>query len=109
MAPHDLVVDLALLESTAGSLGMLIEEFKNANSIVEGYDDAIGASVLVGAVNGFAHNWKAHREDLLKSMDAVYKMATQSHQAFVDADDKLAHEITAAVSAPQQQRIGGPR
>lgn len=105
----DLSVDLTLLESTAGSLAMLIEEFKQSETIVNGYDDAIGAPVLVHAVDGFASNWKTHREDLLKSMDAVYQMATKSHKAFVDADDKLAQDITQAMTDPKHQQIGQSR
>lgn len=108
MAP-DLKVDLALLESTAGSLGMLTEEFKNAQTIVDGYESAIGSSVVNHAVHSFATNWKVHRDDLLKAMDGVYQMATKSHEAYLDTDDHLAQDIEKAVASPQHQTIGGPR
>lgn len=99
MAP-DLTVDLGLLETTAGSLGMLMEEFTNAKDIVGGYEAAIGAPRLVHAMHKFATNWKAHREDLVHSMDAVHQMVTSSYQAFIDADNKLAHDIQHAVAKP---------
>jgi hypothetical protein len=105
----DLKVDLALLESTAGSLGMLTEEFKNAQTIVDGYDSAIGSPVVNHAVHNFAKNWKTHREDLLKKMDGVYQMATESHKAYVDTDDSLAQDIQKAVATPEHKTIGGPR
>lgn len=89
----DLVVDYNLLESTAGSLSLLIEEFTNASKIVKSYQSAIGDPDLVGALNDFASDWQVHREDLLSSMKSVYQMATQSHKAYVDADDKLAQDI----------------
>ena len=97
MAP-DLEVNLSLLESTAGSLSMLIEEFTNASDIESSYEAAVGEKNLVGALHSFASNWKAHREDMIKSMQDVYKMATQSHQAYLDTDDKLAQDIKADTS-----------
>jgi hypothetical protein len=104
----DLKVDLSLLESTAGSLGMLTEEFKNAKSIVDGYDAAIGSHTVSSALDDFADNWKVHRDDLLKTMDAVYQMATESHKAYVDADDHLAQDITKATKS-ETQHVGGGR
>jgi Family of unknown function (DUF6507) len=106
--PPDLKVDLSLLESTAGSLGMLTEEFKNAKTIVEGYDSAVGSHTVTDALHNFAGNWKVHRDDLLKKMDAVYQMATKSHEAYVNADDKLAQDITKATHS-ETQHVGGPR
>ena len=72
---------------------MLIEEFSNASKIVSASQGQIAEPTLVGALNDFAGDWSAHREDLLSSMQAVYKMATKSHQAYVDTDDKLAGEL----------------
>ena len=99
MAP-DLVVDLGLLESTAGSLSMLMEEFSNASNIVSDYQEAVGDQNLVSALQEFSSNWKVHRQTLLSSMESVYKMATESHKAFIDTDDKLAQAITADQTAP---------
>jgi hypothetical protein len=96
----DLVVDLGLLESTAGALSMLIEEFSNASGIVTSYHGAVGEPTLVAALQAFADNWKAHREDLLSSMDAVYKMATKSHEAYIATDDKLAQDLKKDTVAP---------
>jgi uncharacterized protein DUF6507 len=101
MAPPDLEVSLSLLETTAGSLSMLIEEFTNASDIESSYESAVGEKNLAGALHSFASNWKAHREDMIKSMQDVYKMATQSHQAYLDTDSKLAQDIKAdTTSAP---------
>ncbi len=46
-----------------------------------------------------------HREDLLSSMEAVYKMATQNHRAFIEWDDKLARDLRQDTVAPV---TGGP-
>jgi hypothetical protein len=97
MAP-DLEVNLSLLESTAGALSMLIEEFSNASDIESSSEAAVGEKKLVGALHSFASNWKAHRADMIKEMQDVYKMATQSHQAYLDTDDKLAQDIKADTS-----------
>jgi hypothetical protein len=102
----DLVVDLGLLESTAGALSMLIEEFSNASRIVTLYQDAVGEPTLVAALQAFADDWKVHREDLLSSMEAVYKMATQSRKAYIALDDKLAQDLKKDTVAPV---TGGPR
>ena len=96
----DLVVDLGLLESTAGALSMLIEEFSNASRIVTLYQDAVGEPTLVAALQAFADDWKVHREDLLSSMEAVYKMATQSHNAYIATDDKLAKDLKKDTISP---------
>jgi hypothetical protein len=96
----DLVVDLGLLESTAGALSMLMEEFNNASKIVDDYQGDIGDPRLLSALDDFASNWKVHRQTLLSSMDAVYKMATTSHKAYVNADDKLARDIKGDKTAP---------
>jgi hypothetical protein len=89
----DLVVDYSLLESTAGSLNLLIEEFTNASKIVDSYQDAVADHDLLMALDAFANNWAVHRQDLLTSMQSVYQMATKGHHAYVAADDKLAQDI----------------
>jgi Holliday junction resolvase len=89
----DLVVDLGLLESTAGSLSMLIEEFSNASKIVSFAQQSVAEPVLVSALEDFANDWSVHRQDLLSSMEAVYKMATESHKAYIATDDKLAQDL----------------
>jgi hypothetical protein len=96
----DLVVDLDLLASTAGSLSMLIEEFGNASQIVISYQEAVGDPTLVAALQAFASDWQVHRQDLLSSMEAVYKMATQSRKAYIATDDKLAQDLKNDTTAP---------
>jgi hypothetical protein len=41
----DLVVDLGLLEQTAGSLSMLIEEFSNASKIVSSAQGSVAEPI----------------------------------------------------------------
>jgi hypothetical protein len=93
-----LKVDLSLLESTAGSLALLVHEFDQAGEIVDENHDCIGEPTLLSTMGDFASDWKTHRENLLKSMDSVYKMATQSHQAYISADDQLAGDIEQAMA-----------
>lgn len=95
VAVADLVVDLALLEQSAGDLGVLIEEFGNTSMIVSGYSGAVADPDLVTALEEFASNWRVHREKLLSSMQAVHQMAAKSHQAYISTDDKLAGELHA--------------
>ena len=89
----DLTVDLGLLEQTAGSLSMLIEEFNNASKIVTSVASSVAEPVLVTALEDFANDWSAHRQDLLSSMESVYRMATESHKAYIATDDKLAQDL----------------
>ena len=96
----DLVVDLDLLASTAGALSMLIEEFGNASKIVGSYQDAVGDPTLVAALHAFSDDWTVHRQDLLSSMESVYKMATQSRRAYIATDDKLAQDLKKDTVAP---------
>jgi hypothetical protein len=89
----DLVVDLDLLARTAGGLSVLIEEFSNASKIVGASQSQITEPTLIGALDDFASDWSVHRQDLLSSMQSVYKMATESRKAYIDTDDKLAQEL----------------
>jgi hypothetical protein len=89
----DLVVDLGLLEQTAGSLSMLIEEFSNASKIVGSAQGSVAEPILVTALEDFANDWSVHRQDLLSSMETVYKMATESRKAYIATDDRLAQDL----------------
>lgn len=89
----DLVVDLGLLEQTAGSLSMLIEEFSNASKIVSSAQGSVAEPILVTALDDFANDWSVHRQDLLSSMQTVYKMATESRKAYIATDDRLAQDL----------------
>jgi hypothetical protein len=89
----DLVVDLGLLEQTAGSLSMLIEEFSNASKIVSSAQGSVAEPILVTALEDFANDWSVHRQDLLSSMETVYKMATESRKAYIATDDRLARDL----------------
>jgi hypothetical protein len=89
----DLVVDLGLLEQTAGSLSMLIEEFSNASKIVSSAQGSVAEPILVTALEDFANDWSVHRQDLLSSMQTVYKMATESRKAYIATDDRLARDL----------------
>ena len=100
----DLHVSLGMLESTAGSLSMLMEEFKNASAIVSDYHGAIGEPALISALDDFAGNWQVHRQQLLQSMQAVYQMVTKSHQAYLDTDSRLASDIKTDPVAPAAAR-----
>lgn len=72
---------------------MLIEEFSNASKIVDAYQGEVANPTLVGALQSFANDWTVHRQNLLSSMESVYKMATESHKAYIDTDDKLAQDL----------------
>ena len=104
----DLSVDLSLLERTAGALSMLIEEFSNSSSIVTSHEDAVGEPRLQDALRSFTDDWKTHREDLLASMQSVWKMASQGHRTYIATDDKLAADIRGA-GAGMASAAGGGR
>jgi hypothetical protein len=89
----DLAVNLTLLETTSGSLGMLMHEFNDASDIADSYAADVGSGTLNDALHNFATNWKSHRESLVKAMDGVYKLATQGHDTYIQADDKLAQDL----------------
>ena len=92
----DLEVDLDLLESTAGHLGMLVHEFDRAAAIVDDADDAIGNNALRDEMHSFVDEWKHRRGKLVDSIVAVQKMVTESHRAYVEADNQLARDIQIA-------------
>jgi hypothetical protein len=92
----DLVVDTVLLLETAGSLGMLMHEFERAADIVEDAGPAIGRNALLEGMREFVDEWKHNREKLLTSLQAVYEAATQSREAYIQADNELAASIQTA-------------
>lgn len=93
----DLEVDLDLLGETAGSLGMLLHEFSRASAIVETAEDAVGRNELLDELRAFVSDWRHKRELLIESVDAVYRMATRSREAYVEADNHLARSIEGVV------------
>jgi ferritin len=95
----DLEVDLGLLGETAGSLGMLLHEFQRAADIVEDAESAIGRNALLDEMREFVDEWTHKREKLVESINAVYQMATQSQEAFVQVDNDLARSIQTATEA----------
>jgi hypothetical protein len=92
----DLVVDLGLLDDTDHALGVLFSEFKDASSIVSAYSENIGAPALVNALDEFASDWNAHREQLLASISNVRKLADEGHKQFTATDEKLARDLRLA-------------
>jgi hypothetical protein len=91
----DLVVNLSLLDSTDQALGVLAGEFKDASAILSGYEDGIGAPLLVSALEQFCTDWKAHREQLLSSVSAVRELARQGSAQFRATDATLARHLHA--------------
>lgn len=94
---NDLVVPIDLLADLASSLMLLMEEFHNAGDIVKGLAHQIGAEEVIDALDEFADNWDKHREELLKHMSGVYDMASKGREAFINADDDLAKDISQAL------------
>jgi hypothetical protein len=88
-----LLVDLDALDDTATELYDLSTEFRNATHTVDEARAAIGNARVVDAMDEFAHNWRRHRDGLVKSLDAVASMARDSHDTYVDCDDKLAADL----------------
>ena len=94
----DLEVDLDLLGATAGSLGMLMHEFDRAASIVGDAEHAIGRNALLDEMRDFVEEWRHNRQQLVESIDAVYRMAVDSRAAYIQADNDLARSIQDAMS-----------
>lgn len=95
MGDH-LKVDLGALEETADALQQLRTEFADAANIAEEAESDVGAQQINAALHSFATDWTHHREGLLKSIDAIEKMASTAHQAYTDTDDQLARAVNDA-------------
>lgn len=93
MGTH-LRVDLAAVERIATELAILSAEFTNAGDIVAEHERAIGARVLIDALEEFAGNWERHREKLPSKMDATQAMAAQSVRYYLEVDDELTRALT---------------
>lgn len=94
----DLDVPIHELEAVAGHLDLLIEEFSGSGNIVRSYDADVGSGSVRDALHEFADNWETHRQELLGTMQAVRDMAAKGREAYLDADNKLAASLVAAVT-----------
>ena len=97
MGSH-LKVDLSMLAETAAALDALHGEFSDAASIADGGSAAVGESSLQDALHDFQSNWSVHRKSLVASLDAVRKMAHQSHDTYQGVDRGLARSLQQAMS-----------
>ena len=85
-----LKVDLDALADTAGELRNLADEFRRAAQTGDLARHAVGHDRVADALGTFTGNWRRHRESLVSSLDAVAKMAEESHATYTRTDSELA-------------------
>jgi hypothetical protein len=91
MRMADISVDLDMLRQTSSQLNILVNDFKNAATIVS--NAKIGDPTIDGALGNFTSDWSVKVGDLVSSMQSVQKMASQGVQGYTTTDNKLASDL----------------
>jgi hypothetical protein len=104
-----LVVDLEGLTALGAVLGDICGQLDSAKAVLHGADAAIGSGQLAGALHDFEDHWQDGRKHLTGNARALGQMATQSVEAYRQADDRLAEAIRDSMRAPQGSPQGSPQ
>ena len=86
----DLIVDFALLDTSAKQLGVLEREFKGLGEWKDDITSVVGAPELKAAMVDFIDNWDENRKRLLEDLGSVGNMVEGTRDAFKGLDDELA-------------------
>ena len=92
----DLKADTQRIRECSRALKRVYSEFTDRANPTDGYTQAeIGSSLISGAFEDFADNWRVHRQDLtdkLKTLGTITQEAADSYDA---ADAALANALRA--------------
>jgi hypothetical protein len=86
----DFAVDYSLLEHVESTLSSLKSSFDGINAVPQAAD--WGDPGIESAMNAFAGNWSAHRQNLVASMEAMAKQARETRTGTAQWDTTLAKD-----------------
>jgi len=85
----DLQVDYVLLSTSAKQLGQIRREFNGLEGWKRDIKALVGDSRVQKAMSDFVDNWDKNRKRLVKEIEEVGKMVTETSKAFENLDDEL--------------------
>jgi hypothetical protein len=89
----DLEYSIDLLDGFGGRLVTLGKSMKDDKALDDLGRDELGHQRLVDAVQDFNDHWDDNRELVGNKVENLGKMASQSAEAFTEADKKLADKV----------------
>ena len=98
MGDH-LRADLTRIGRVARQVERIADEFRQATTLAQGYEPALGSAEVAGALHSFASDWSIHRARLLDDLEQESKLADTAVSSYQGTDDELA----AALRQQEQQ------
>ena len=98
----EFAVDVAALRDMSARLKGLKEDFESQEDTVHGYEDAVGAPEIAGALDDFADNWSDKRKELAEMLENVAGYSQMAADAYQETEEQLS-------SSMQPQPSPGPR
>ncbi len=105
MADH-IKADLARIAQMSRTLAGLRDEFANLTRVAY-VGAAAGDPGLASALQDFATDWSAKRNELAGQRHELSGLAAEAVRAYRQADLRLAHALTGAADGPAAPRGGG--
>ncbi len=102
----ELEVELSALRDMAGRLKGLKNEFESQDSKVSGFEDALGAPEVAGALDDFANNWSDKRKELAEMLEQVAGYATLAADAYTETEHGLSENIEQSAAASASHPTG---
>ena len=88
-----LQVPLDRLDQLWRDLCLVSAGFSSVEADCDGLADAVGHAGLARKVGEFESGWSVQRTKLTTSLDALWKQARTTHDAFVQTDAELARAL----------------
>lgn len=103
MTSSHLKADVGQIRASAEAVAAIRSALQGSESLVDGFDSAIGQSSLVNALHDFATNWKIHREHLCGDLNTFSTWAAKA----ADEYEKTDHDLAQALARTQPGQGGG--
>ncbi|HLH59690.1 MAG TPA: hypothetical protein VKV33_11125 [Streptosporangiaceae bacterium] len=85
-----LKADLTRIAQVSRQVGQIAREFRQATTLVAGYEPALGSPELAGTLHAFATDWSIHRERLLADLGKESSLAATAVRSYHGTDEQLA-------------------
>jgi uncharacterized protein YukE len=90
----DLKADTQRIRECSDALQRIYDEFTNRANPADGYTQAeLGSSLITGAFDDFASNWKVHRQDLTDKLRTLGTITQQAADTYDGVDTSLANAL----------------
>jgi hypothetical protein len=93
MTDDRLAIPLDLLEDFAHRLSSIVTRLDDTKAVFRAFEEDMGDSSVVDALDHFEHNWKDGRGDIHKQLTGLEKMATTVVREIRKVDTDLARQL----------------